>query len=256
VAVCHLGALPGAPLFAGSLEGVLERAVLDARAAVEGGADALIVENFGDRPFHRRAVPPETVAALTLATAEVRRAVPGVPVGVNVLRNDARAALAICAATGAEFLRVNVHVGVMLTDQGLVRGEAARTLRARARLAPDALVLADVHVKHAVPLVPRPLAEVAEEAVERGLADALLLTGARTGSAPERDELAAVRERLPGTPLLVGSGLDASNAASLVPPATGALCGTALKRGGRVDAPVDPERVRAVRAALDRSARG
>ena len=52
----------------------------------------------------------------------------GLPVGVNVLSNDAASALAIAAATDARFIRVNVHTGSMNTDQGPIHGRAHETL--------------------------------------------------------------------------------------------------------------------------------
>src|ERR1051325_3729664 len=107
-AMVHLPPLPGAPLFGGSMAAVIDAAVADARAGREGGGDALLFENFGDRPFFRGSVPAETVAAMTRVIATVAAAVP-LPFGVNVLRNDARSALAIAAATGAAFVRINVH---------------------------------------------------------------------------------------------------------------------------------------------------
>lgn len=250
IGVVHLPATPGAPRFAGSVEAVLEHAKADARALVEGGADALIVENFGDAPFFAERVPAETIASLALALAAVCAEAPGVPVGVNVLRNDARAALGLCAATGASFLRVNVFAGAMLTDQGLVTGCAAELLRERARLAPSVAILADVHVKHAVPLAPMDLVESATDAYERGGADALVLTGTRTGAPTDLTELDRVREHVPGAPLLVGSGVTAANATALRDRIRGAIVGTSLKRDGRVENPVERERVAALRRAL------
>lgn len=108
VGVVHLGALPGAPRFEGDLDAVLAAAAADARALAAGGADALIVENFGDAPFFKESVPPETVAALTLGVRVVREAAPTLPVGVNVLRNDAASALGIAAVTGAALDRKSV----------------------------------------------------------------------------------------------------------------------------------------------------
>ncbi|MEM7308076.1 MAG: BtpA/SgcQ family protein [Planctomycetota bacterium] len=251
IGVVHLRPLPGAVGFDGDDALLLARAATDARALVEGGADALVVENFGDAPFFKEAVPPETIAGLTLGVRAVQAAAPEVPVGVNVLRNDARAALGICAATGASFLRVNVHVGAAVTDQGIVEGRAAETLRERARLAPRAVLLADVHVKHAAPLRERPIEESAAETFGRGRADALILTGEATGAPPAPAEVVAVHERVPTAPLLIGSGLTPDNAAELASVAAGAIVGTALKEGGDVFAPVDPARVRRMREALD-----
>src|SRR5579872_839303 len=116
----HLQPLPGSPLFGGSMTAVIEAARADAGAIADGGADGMLFENFGDRPF-ARGVGPETVAAMVRVIVEVAADV-RLRFGVNVLRNDPAAALAIAAATGAQFIRVNVHAGAMLTDQGIIEG--------------------------------------------------------------------------------------------------------------------------------------
>lgn len=252
VGVVHLRALPGAPgaRAGAALDEVLEAAAVDAEALATGGADAVIVENFGDAPFFPRRVPPETVAAMTRALDAVAAAAPGLALGVNVLRNDARSALGLCAATAASFLRVNVHVGAMVTDQGLLEGEAAETLRTRAALCPDALLLADVHVKHAAPLAPRPISEAAVETLGRGGADLVVVSGAHTGGRPEAGELAEVAAAVGRDAVLVGSGLDAGNAGELLAHARGAIVGTSIKQEGRLERPVDAGRVRALRETL------
>ena len=244
IGVCHLGALPGAPRFEGSMSRVLERAAADARALAEGGVGAVLVENYGDVPFFRGAVPPETIAAMALALERVIAVVGGLPVGVNVLRNDARAALGLCAATGATFLRVNVLAGVQATDQGLVEGSAAELLRERARLAPGVLVLADVHVKHSSPLGSETTAEAAVDVLERALADAVIVTGRGTGRAPTREALAHVRRHVGEGRVIVGSGLNDTNAEKLLESADGAIVGSAFERGGVAGGVVEVERVR------------
>ena len=250
IGVVHLLGTPGAPRAVGMAR-LLERAAEDARALAAGGCDALIVENFGDAPFEKSVLAPETVAAMALALAAVRDAAGGLPIGVNCLRNAARAALGLCAATRAAFLRVNVLVGAAVTDQGVIEGAAATTLRERARLCPDVAILADVHVKHATPLGSETLAEAARETLERGLADGLIVSGRATGRPPEPQALAEVREVAGKAPLLVGSGLTRDNARELLRHADGAIVGTALKRDGLVGEPVDVARVRALRAVLD-----
>src|SRR5436853_1951825 len=145
----HLAPLPGAPLFGGSIDAVIDAAARDLRAIVDGGCDGVLFENFGDVPFHATRVEAITIAAMTRVIAAVGGG--ATLFGVNVLRNDARAALAIAAATGAAFIRVNVHTGAMFTDQGLIEGDAAETLRLRARIAPGVAIFADHFVKHAVP---------------------------------------------------------------------------------------------------------
>ena len=253
VGVVHLGALPGAPRFEGDLDAVLAAAAADARALAAGGADALIVENFGDAPFFKESVPAETVAALTLGVQVVREAAPTLPVGVNVLRNDAASALGIAAVTGAAFVRVNVHVGAMVTDQGVIEGRAAETLRLRERLCPGLPLLCDVHVKHAVPLGGGDLGVAARDTWYRGLASALIVSGTGTGAGVATADLEAVRAAVPEAPVWIGSGLDLASLPTLAPLCDGALVGTALKREGRVEASVDEARVRALRDAWNRS---
>lgn len=244
IGVVHLAATPGSPGYGGDFDAVLDAARRDARALVEGGIRAAVVENFGDAPFFAEQVPAETIASLALALSAVAEVAPELALGINVLRNDARAALGLCAATGAGFLRVNVHTGAAVTDQGIVQGRAAETLRERARLAPHAALLADVHVKHATPMGDESIGQAARETLGRGLADGLIVSGTGTGAAPDTADLAAVRAACPEALLLLGSGFSASSAAEFLAHADGAIVGTATKHGGDVHAPVDPARVR------------
>jgi len=253
IGMVHLGALPGSPHFAGSLERVVQAAVTDARVLEEAGLDGVVVENFGDVPFYAERVPPETIAAMSLAVSAIGSAV-RFPIGVNVLRNDARAALGLCAATRASFLRVNVHVGASVTDQGWIEGRAAETLRERARLwagVPEAapFVFADVDVKHATPLGETDLGSIAEDTHERGGADVLLVTGSGTGKEASFDDVRRVRQAVPEAPVLVASGITDKTVARAFQEAHGAIVGTWLKREGRVGHPVDPARARALVAA-------
>jgi membrane complex biogenesis BtpA family protein len=251
IGMVHLGPLPGAPRFAGDLDAVLAAAVADADTLAAAGFDAVLVENFGDAPFFADDVPKATVAALTRAVAEVRRVV-AVPVGVNVLRNDAPAALAVAAATGAAFIRVNVLSGTMNTDQGVITGRAAEVARLRASLGIPVVVLADVFVKHAIPPAGLTLEQAAADAWERAGADGLIVTGSGTGKPASLDDVARVKAAAPGAPVFVGSGVAAATVAEVLRRADGAIVGTSLKHEGRIDAPVDPERARALVAAARR----
>jgi membrane complex biogenesis BtpA family protein len=249
VGMVHLPPLPGAHRWAGDLAGVIARAVADARALAEGGVDAILVENYGDAPFHADRVEPVTVAAMTRAVAEVR-AVVECPVGVNVLRNDARAALAVAAATGARFIRVNVHVGGMYTDQGWVEGRAAETLRLRRSIAPEVAILADVMVKHASPPAGLHLVEAARDTWERGHADALIITGTATGARTDPARVDAVRSAVPDAPLIIGSGVSPATVADALARADAVIVGSALEADGVAGRPVDGERVRRLMDAV------
>ncbi|MEL6714568.1 MAG: BtpA/SgcQ family protein, partial [Planctomycetota bacterium] len=256
--VIHLAPTPGtslAPPASDAMATLLERAVRDAEAWVDGGVDTLVVENYHDAPFRKAGLPAATIAALALASDRVR-AVPGVAlVGVNALRNDAAAALGIAAAVGAGFVRVNVHTGAMHTDQGLVEGEAAETLLLRRALGTPARIFADVHVKHATPVHGERIEDAARDVLLRGRADALVVSGAATGSAPDVERIERVRAAVgPHAAIVIGSGFAVETAGALLEHADGAIVGTAAKRGGRVSEPVDPERVAALVAAARRTA--
>jgi uncharacterized protein len=247
IGVVHLAPLPGSPRWKGDLERVIELAVNDARAYERGGAHAVFVENFGDVPFTKTNVGAETIAAMAAAGRAIRAAVK-LPIGFNVLRNDARAALALCAACGGNFIRVNIHTGAMLTDQGIIEGEAHETLRYREKICPGVEILADVHVKHAVTLGDWPIDIAARDTLERGLADALIISGTGTGEAADISDLEKVRRACPTAKILLGSGVTAENVVEYSQ-ADGFIVGSSLKRGGRLSNPVDVKRVaRLVRA--------
>jgi membrane complex biogenesis BtpA family protein len=174
------------------------------------------------------------------------------PIGINVLRNDALAALGIALASGADFIRVNIHTGAMLTDQGVITGRADETLRARAALRAEHIrIFADVLVKHAVALGPLDIASAVEDTVQRGLADAVIVSGTATGKAASLDDVRDAVAAAAGTQVYIGSGVSAANVSRLVPPADGVIVGSSLKVAGDVHAPVDEERVRELRRALD-----
>lgn len=244
----HLLPLPGSVRSSPGLTEVCARAEADARALAEGGADAVIVENLGDAPFTAGAVPPFTVAAMTRIALRVRDAAPDLHLGINVLRNDARAALGVAAATGAAFIRVNVHTGVMVTDQGLIQGDAQGTLLERNRLGARVGLAADVLVKHASPLGEVRLEDVARDTFHRGMADVLIVTGSGTGRPTDPGEVARVRQAVPEATVWVGSGTTPENVRAFG--ADGYIVGTWLHRDGDLSQPVDPDRVRRMRDAV------
>jgi len=236
---------------------VEQAAITDALTLAEAGFDAVLIENFSDRPFYPDHVPPHCVAGMTRIAHSVRQALneradSDVFLGINVLRNDAAAALGIAAAVGADFIRVNVHVGAMLTDQGIIQGKAHETVRYRETIHPGCRILADVRVKHAVPLAGRPALDEASDLVERGCADGVILTGDRTGTPTDTKLLRSMHERLEGCPIIAGSGVTPDNIQQLAPYIHGIIAGTWTKQNGTVDNPVDlaraKELVRTVRA--------
>ena len=237
----HLRPLPGSPRFAHDLDAVIEFARRDAIILKNAGFPALIVENFGDAPFYPDQVPPITVAAMTRAVAAVAEAA-GLPIGVNVLRNDASSSLAIAAAIGGGMIRVNVLTGLMNTDQGPIIGRAAEVVRERHLLCPDVAILADVLVKHASPPFGTTVEQAGLDTWERGGADALIVSGTGTGVVPDLDEATRLRKAVPEATILIGSGSSAGGLSAFAGIADGAIVGSSIKVDGNVSNQVDPER--------------
>jgi len=251
IGMVHLAPLPGAPRFAGDLEAVGQRAAQDAQTLRDGGVDALLIENYGDTPFYPRRVPAAVAAHMTAIAARLRERV-DLPLGVNVLRNDGLAALAVAHAVGADFIRVNVLCGARVTDQGVIEGAAHELLRERARLGAERIhILADVSVKHSTPLGPEPpIEQEVADLLERGHADGVIVTGSGTGRPIDVEALRRVRAAAGASRVLVGSGVTPGTIRDLAGFAHGFIVGTALKVDGVATNPVDAARVRALVEAL------
>lgn len=241
IGMVHLGALPGAPQFDGSMNTIIETALADARTLKQAGFDGIMVENFGDAPFYPDNVPTVTVAAMTRAIAAITEV--GLGVGVNVLRNDGMSAMAIAAVAGAAFIRVNVLSGMMFTDQGVIEGRAAEIARLRAQIGPDIEVLADVFVKHATPPAGLTITDAAIDLWERSGADGVVVSGSGTGSEASIADVETVHAAIPDAPLYLGSGVNQENVAAFLQVATGVIVGTSIKAGGTTS-PVDLDKAK------------
>lgn len=251
IGMVHLRPLPGSPRFAGDFDAVIQAAVADALVWEQAGANSLMVENFGDVPFYKGDVPRETVTAMTRVAGEIRRAVPGLPLGINVLRNDGLSAIAVAAAVGASYIRINVLSGSAVTDQGIIEGQAADLMRYRKALGAEHIkVLADVRVKHAASLAERPLQDEVEELVHRAGADAVIVSGTGTGKPTDPGHAAEVKQYSGDTPVLIGSGADANSIPLLKDACDGFIVGSAAKPRGNIDEPVDLELARQITSLI------
>jgi membrane complex biogenesis BtpA family protein len=236
IGMLHLAPLPGAPLYGGSLSTIREAVLGDAQRLAEGGVNGLMIENFGDTPFFPGRVPAHVVAHLTAIAAQVRQAVPDLPLGVNVLRNDGLSALAVAHAVGADYIRVNVLCGARVADQGLIQGIAHDLLRLRAQLKADGVqIFADVDVKHSAPLAATRIEDEVDDTLHRGMADALIVSGAGTGKPTEPEKVMLVKGAAKGAPVFLGSGVTPQTLPSLLPHADGFIIGTYFKKDGVVD---------------------
>ena len=234
----HLPPLPGSPNYCGDMTAVLDHALRDAETLAENGITSMIIENLGDYPYYPETTEPETVAYMTRVAMEIRKRY-DMPLGINVLRNSWKSAMAVAAAADCQFIRLNVLTDGIVTDQGPITGKAYLLARYRKMLeAQHIKIFADIYTKHGAPMTPRDLDTVAKEMVSRGMADALIVDGAESAKPAPKEKILAVRAAVPDTPIFLGSGMTVDTTEYLNW-ADGCVFGFGTKPSGDMNDPVD-----------------
>lgn len=238
IGMIHMPPLPGAPNNKKSMRQLIEFALFEAEKLEHAGLDACIVENVGDVPLLKEHLPPATVAAMANVTEAVVHNTK-MKVGVNMLRNACEEALSVAHVAGAQFIRCNILIGAYATDQGIIEGCAARVARLRKELGSDVLVFGDVHVKHAYPIFNVEIDYAAQDLAERGGADAVIVSGARSPVPPSFERVKKVRDAIE-KPVLIGSGISLANVKQFYQKSDGVIIGEPdFKIGGVWGGPSD-----------------
>jgi membrane complex biogenesis BtpA family protein len=243
VGMVQLGAMPGGSRYRGGTIGpLLDAALAEAEILAKNGVDALMVQNLGDIPVASR-VTGVQIAWMTRIASEVR-AVAKIPIGLNLLENDAEAMIAVATGAGADFVRIKVYVGAMMTPFGMETAAAHVAIKARnAWDANHVAIFADVHDRTGNPIASGGLAEDLDFAVRLGGADGLVLTG--KSYAETLDFIATARGTLGAVPILVGGGVTAGNLAEVAKVADGVIVSSSLKSSGDAFGKFDPGKVKA-----------
>lgn len=260
IAVIHLPRLPSL-YYHVDLNSIIDYAVREARILEELGYSGVIVENYGDYPYSKRVRDPVTLCSMTSIVREVVRAT-SLKVGVNLLRNSGREAYSVAVASRARFIRVNALVETIISDSGVIEPEAPR-LKALRLSHPGVEVYADILVKHASSLrfslglieattsttakssIENYYRELVDEYVERGGADALVVTGLKTGEPPPI-RLVELTKKYSPKPVIVGSGVTLENIDKVAKTADGVIIGSYIKKQGQAGNPTDPDRARKI----------
>jgi uncharacterized protein len=248
IGMIHMPPLPGAPNNMLSMKQLTDFALSEADKLEKAGLDACIVENVRDVPLLKESLPPYTVAAMANVTEAVVDNTK-MKVGVNMLRNACEEALSVAHVAGAHFIRCNILIGAYATDQGIIEGCAARVARLKKELNSQALVFGDVHVKHAYPIFNVEIEYAAQDLAERGGADAVIVSGARSPVPPTFERVKKVRDAIE-KPVLIGSGIGLANVKQFYAKSDGIIIGEPdFKVGGVWGGPSDERAyAKAVRA--------
>ena len=243
IGMVQLDALPGSSRYTGGrIDGILQSALAEAKTLAENGVEALMVQNLGDLPVASSAASAQ-VAWMTRVTAEIRSYFDR-PVGLNLLENDAEAMFAVASAAGADFVRIKVYVGAMLTPFGIESAQAFAAIRARnACDAANVAIFADIHDRTGTPVAGGGFAEDLDYAVRLGGADGLVLTGKSYRQTLEFIGIA--RKQLGDVPILVGGGVTAKNFEEVARLADGAIVSSSLKDSAGPFGKFDPAKVQA-----------
>jgi len=243
IGMLHLLPLPGSPIYDGQgLKKVIDRALKEAEALVDGGVDALEVENYNDPTYFPNNAPSETIAALSIVAHEIHKAFPDTTLGICLLA-DPEGSIAIAHSSGAKFVRATFFTEASVDVSGLALRKPHQIMRYRKFLDPSIKLFADVHIKHSAPLAMRPIEESAYDAAYF-LADGVIISGKHTGFATPVDDVKKVRSVLPNYPIFIGSGTRKENVKELLEYATGCVVGTSFKYDGNTENTVDPSRVK------------
>ena len=250
IGMIHVRALPGTPLHADPVHAIIQHALDEAQTYANLGIHALMIENMHDIPYLRSPGPAVT-AAMSVIAAEIRRAHPALPLGIQILAGANRQALAAAHAAGAQFIRAEGFVFGHLADEGYIDACAGDLLRYRRQIGADHIaIFTDIKKKHSSHALTADLDIVqTAHAAEFFLSDGVILTGAATGQAASLAELQAVHQHT-SLPVLIGSGITAGNIRDYLPHSDALIIGSSFKQNGHWANPLDPARIRQIMDAL------
>ena len=246
----HVGALPGTPKNAHTIQEIIEAASSDAKKLEQGGVDAIMIENMHDRPYLNREVGPEIVAAMSAVATRLRQVV-NVPLGIQILAGANKQALAVAHAAGFDFIRAEGFVFGHLADEGMMNSDAADLLRYRKQIGAENIkIWTDIKKKHSSHAISADVS-ICDMAKAAGffLADGVIVTGNATGEEASIKDVQAVIEAV-RLPVLIGSGITEQNIADFWPYADAFIVGSSFKYDGDWQNEVELERVQAFMARV------
>jgi membrane complex biogenesis BtpA family protein len=249
IAMIHLGALPGTPAHGLSLADIENQALHEAKIFRAAGVHGLMLENMHDTPYLRGKVGPEIVASMAIIARAVKQA-SQLPCGIQILAGANLEAMAVAHAAGLDFIRAEGFAFAHVADEGIIQSSAAELLRYRRMIGADNVqVWTDVKKKHSSHAITADV-DIGEtaHAVEFMKGDAVIVTGAVTGDAPQSADVLTVKKKT-RLPVYLGSGVTAANLKSFFAAADGFIVGSEFKQGGHWSRAVEAARVENFMAA-------
>jgi uncharacterized protein len=235
--------LPGAPLYDGDDQRVIDRALSDLEHYKKAGVDSLILENDHDLPYIQPPLDEKGIAFMTNIAKEVRKRFEG-PVGVQMLEAANITSLEIAAEADLDYIRVEAFVFAHVGGSGVINGSAGKLLRRRKDLNAEHIkVFADVKKKHGSHSLTIDL-DITDEIrqAEFFLADGVIVTSQFTGINPDKEDLSKAKNATE-LPVLIGSGMTPENIQEYLPLADGFIVGSCFRKDGKFLEKLEPERL-------------
>ena len=209
------------------MDEVIDYAVRNVEKAVRAGVPAVYIQDLGDLPSAPH-IQPHSVAFLSVVGAVVRREFPKITLGVCMMAHGAREPLAVAHAIDAQFVRIKVYTGAMVTASGILEGCAYEAITYRTQIGADNIaLLADVYDRTGKPLGELPIVEAARFAGVHSRADGLILTGFDFDESLKM--LREVQEAGLGVPILLGGGAKSENIKEALRVCDGAIVSSSFK---------------------------
>ncbi|MBM3226655.1 MAG: hypothetical protein FJZ47_23060 [Candidatus Tectomicrobia bacterium] len=238
IGMVHLLPLPGTPFYQeGNVERALEKAVADATALEQGGADGCLIQTVDrvypatdDADYARVAA----VAAITQAVADATS--PKFQIGVQIMLNALKASVAVATVCGGSFLRCTALVGATVSTSGIIQANPLDFLTYRAGIGGNRIALiAEVNSMHFRAMGDRSTADMARTAARMGAA---AVEVAHSDEETNARLVREIKQAMPQLPVLLGGHTNHANVARRLAEADGAFVGTCLQGegwGGRID---------------------
>ncbi|MBT3241173.1 MAG: BtpA/SgcQ family protein [Chloroflexi bacterium] len=239
IGMVHLAGLPGSVHFKESFETTAQRALNETEILMNAGFDGVLFQNTGDAPASEEG-DEATVAFMTSVGISLRDICSKL-LGVNVLMNGSKAALAIASAIAADFIRIKINAGVVATSTGLVQADPHNVLSFRNRIgAHDIDIIGDLYDRTAAPVGEFPIEILADLAIRHADVDALIVSG--YGEQDQINRLKNLREKMPEAYLVSGGGVNINNLPTFMNISDAIIVGSSIKTGGGFLDPLDPQK--------------
>lgn len=246
IGMVHLLPLPGNPAYKDNKAEIVANALDDAKRLLEGGVDAIMLENFSDWPQYSTEIPLEAYSLMLNVATRIKEFC-NVPFGVNIEMNAYVQEWAMAYACDADFIRVEAFVDNRAGSFGYIEACSTPLAKLMKDYPADTMLFTDVHTAETYGMPEVPINELAGNAIGHD-SSAVIVTENDQCKRVTVDDVRSMREVVGDFPILVGSGVKPGNVLDYLEYADGVIVGRGFKTGDRIDVALVKEFMDVVRS--------